>query len=136
EACLLFLTSLNSGKVTSKKIEQTRLWLNALVDLPFREAYKIAAAFIENVVQRHENTKDNFHFLRVVFNSTIINTNIIEALSARSSAYSSKGYTTEVNFPNANNELFKPGDREEAIKYIRNWIEMEANEYIKICDSF
>ena len=132
----MFLSSLNSGKVAFKKLEQTRSWLNAILELPFYDSYKIASAFIENAVQRHESTSDNPFSLKYIFNATIMNTKMIEALSIRSSTYTSKNFKSHLSLKETENELFEPGDREEAIQYIRDWLEKEAEDYVKICDTF
>ena len=129
--------SLNAGRIGHRPPEAMRDYLQAASSIPSSESYPIAAWTVANSISRFAKTDQAGRFLLPLFRSTVLASQIAARTanlsrrvlrSAVHSSWSEQGHGERV--------IIKAGQREEALRRVREWIEETAQEYLKICDPF
>jgi hypothetical protein len=129
--------SLNAGRIGNRPPEAMRDYLQAASSIPSSESYPIAAWTVANSISRFAHTDQAGRFLLPLFQSTVLASQIAARTANLSrrvlrrpvhSSWSEQGHGERV--------IIKAGQREEALRRVREWIEETAQEYLKICDPF
>jgi hypothetical protein len=136
-AAWMLLGSLNAGRLGHRPPETIREYVQEAARLPIAEGYPILAWAIGNAVQRFGNTNEAIRFLRPVFEATVTACGIAARLAGPSARVrclpEAFAWTDESE---GQKIMIRAGEREDAIQRIKEWIEHEAEEFIKICDPF
>lgn len=130
------LASLNSGRIGTIHINDTRKYMEVVARLDFTEAYPILAWIIENSIQRYSRTNQAQMFIRQMYESILLGAELSLRMAERSSAIVKQTKYNIINETQGNGMVVHPGERELAIEFLRNWFENDVGEYIKISDPF
>lgn len=133
------MCELNSDKIQSKKISEVSAYLPIGNKLPLHEVFPIYMYYLSNCARTYcekklEGTVANIH--RDNFKEIVNSTNLIELLSQRRkfNERSFRNFFIDEDF--ITNKAIKPGTRDEAIAFIRTWMEDEVEEFVIIADSY
>jgi len=136
KAAWMLLGSLNAERVATLHIDSLRDYLQLAAQFPLSDSYPIHAWVIENAKRRFAKTEQSITILRSLFEATLLGAELSLRLAEHSSdliervkKYSKVTYDHSSILINAN-------DREAAIKFLKEWIELEVKDYLKICDRF
>ncbi|NIK75040.1 hypothetical protein FHS15_000138 [Paenibacillus castaneae] len=135
KASYRLLASLNAGRVETVNFESTKEYLLLASSILFDKSYTTYSWIIENAVKRYSNTNHAITYLRPILESCLIAAEVSLKLSSRNTKQLK---LLKINTIKANDEslFIKSGEREVAIQYIRDWLEKELSDYIKICDPY
>ncbi|MEL7589469.1 MAG: hypothetical protein AAGU19_22335 [Prolixibacteraceae bacterium] len=128
------LSQLNSGRLASKRIDETYEIIDATSNTPLSIAYKSIAYFIQNAIIR--NFEINQSLLSSIFEATYQNAKLIATFSA-DNINKMKNLLRYTNAPRSDiNQVFRHGEREKFLKFIRNWIDKNVNNEVTIIDPY
>jgi len=130
------LASLNSGGIEPIHANETMKYIDVVSRVPLTKAYPLLAWMIENSLQRHSQTDYAQKIIRQMFESTLLGAELSLRLAQRSMDIINRTKFYVFDNIKSNSILINPGEREKAIEYIKDWIEINALDNIKICDPF
>ncbi|MPM08864.1 hypothetical protein SDC9_55180 [bioreactor metagenome] len=133
------LASLNSEKITTKKIGEISKYLPIGNKLPLHEVFPIYMYYLNNCARTYKtknltgamSTLHRDNFIEAVSSS-----NLVHLLSQKRKlqAKSFRKFFIDEEF--ASNKPIKPNTREEAFNFIRKWMIDELDEFVFIVDSY
>lgn len=133
------LASLNSEKITTKKIGEISKYLPIGNKLPLQEVFPIYMYYLNNCARTYKAKnltgamatlhRDNFF-------EAVSSSNLVHLLSQKRKlqAKSFRKFFIDEEF--ASNKPIKPNTREEAFDFIRKWMKDELDEFVYIVDSY
>jgi hypothetical protein len=132
------LKSLNSQRLSSRKLNELSIYLQNCNTMPMHEVYPILVYYLLNCRKTYPTSlklgdselhKGNFTIL-------INATKIIRVLSQKrkTSSNNERAYFIDEEF--ITNKALRPGSREEALSFIKNWLEDEMEDFIIIADPY
>jgi len=133
------LGSLNSQKITAKKIAEVSTLLPIGNKLPLHEAFPIYLFYMNNCSMTYRTIHQDGNVLNIHrenFKVAVNSTNLIQLLSQRRkfNEKSFRNFFIDEDF--TTNKAIKPGSREEALFFIKNWMIDELEEFIIIADPY
>lgn len=134
DTCWMLLKSLNSGRISSKNIGQTIEYIIKTCELPLIKTYPVFAWVIQNANIRLAQTDQAVSVLRSIFESTLLAADFVKRVVLRKSKLQEQTIISLSKHSTVASLQIRPGDRENAIVYIRNWMENNLKNYLKICD--
>ncbi|KAF0198897.1 MAG: hypothetical protein FD166_888 [Bacteroidetes bacterium] len=133
------LCELNSNIIGSKKISEISNYLPIGNKLPLHEVFPVYMYYLNNCAKTYSEKKlegsvSNLH--RENFVEAVKSTNIIELLSQRRkfSEKSFRNFFIDEDF--VSNKAIKPGTRDEALAFVKTWLQDELEEFIIIADPY
>lgn len=135
-AAWLLLGALNADRIETVQFERSREYLQLASSLPLSEAYPILGWVTENSVRRFEKTDQAKIHLRSLFEATLLGTDLAGKMAAKSTRQIRQAELDTATNLTGKSILIRSGKRDEAILFIRGWLEKNANDYLKICDPF
>ncbi|RKN77990.1 hypothetical protein [Ulvibacterium marinum] len=133
------LKSLNSDRLTPKKINEITNYLTIGKKLPLHDIFPVYVYYLSNCHRTYRAAKltgrvKNLHIDN--FREAIKATELIQLLSHRrkQSEKSTRKYFVDNEF--SKNRLIRPKSREEALSFIRDWMNDEVEEFILIGDPY
>tara|TARA_R110000851_G_C13101390_1_gene568464 strand:+ start:2132 stop:7066 length:4935 start_codon:yes stop_codon:yes gene_type:complete len=138
-AMMKALGSLNSGKITTKKVSDVSKYLSISKNIPLGESLPIYMFFLANssnlkLIKSRENQITDSQ--RKTFENMINASNIIEILSQKRKFDEDFNQKVFIDDDFVNNLVVPPGTKEEAMNFIRDWIEEQAEDFLIICDPY
>lgn len=130
------LGSLNSGRIDTVNNDVIREYVNIIHKLPLSKSYPILAWLVENSVVRFCNSNEAQIFIRQIFESLLLGSELCLRMGERTSSIIKQSTYNLIVSEENNSILIHPGERELAIEYIKNWIDHNVNDYLKISDPF
>ena len=133
------LKSINSEKVSSKKINEVVNYFSLGNKLPLHEAMPIFLFYLANCNRTYgfdsgSGSLSNLH--RENFRKAIKATNLIELLSHRSRANEKSFRTFFVRDGYSSSHAVNPGGRDSALGFIRNWMIEQVQDFVIIADPY
>lgn len=132
----MLLGSLNANRIETVHFDYTREFIQVAATLPLKQSYPILAWVVENAIRRFAKTDQARKYLRLIYQATLLGANVIEKLAIRSSKQLKRVTCHIVKSSNAESILIRPGNRENAIQFLKKWVEHNVRDYLKICDPF
>lgn len=131
------LTALMNGRGVSHPRGIILEWLSAVQHLRFRSSIKIVQWGVETLLQQSPNSNRSLTAVTLI-NSLIQSSTFILQLGSGLAFLSSIPDDLRPNFQgfSTNAHLFKIGERDKAIKWVKEWLQTNAQEYVKICDPY
>ncbi|RAK24175.1 hypothetical protein B0I03_10224 [Flavobacterium aquaticum] len=131
--------ALNSGKITTKKIPDVAKYLSLGNKMPLHETIPVFLFYISNcskVILPKNVTDELKEINKRNFMEIVKATNLIQILSKRrkQSETETKKFFIDEDF--SSNLPVKPGNRESALAFIRNWMIDEMNDFVIYADSY
>lgn len=131
--------SLNSNKVTTKKISEVAHFLVLGNKLPLHEVFPVYMFYLANCSNTYRATHlegkvANIH--RDNFKEIVNSIDFIQLLSQRKKIHESQKRNFQLDKEFSTNKPINPRSREEAINFIRTWIIDEAERYIYFIDPY
>lgn len=136
EAAKLALGSLNAGRIGTVSFDHTREFIVKAAELPIDEAYSVLSWVIENAVIRFKNTNFAKDLLKKIYDAIISSVELSSAIAFRSSKIAKRAINSTFVLNKDASIVVQPGERENALQFIRTWFEQNVNEYLKICDPY
>lgn len=135
QACYQTLGLLNSGRISSKRANQMRTYLEHAIRIPIMESFSIYSFYLENLIRRNESTAEGKSQFTVLVESLYGVCKVTEVLVER---YKSDTIVvdTKIDLTSARKRIFKVGERDLALSYLKDWLIQNPSKYIKICDPF
>jgi len=136
KAAWINLGALNSGRIVTVHLKKLLPYIIVASELQLNESFPILAWSIENIVKRHANTPAATDIIPI-FVATLLSAELVSRIATHSSD-KIKQIKTQIVEPSitASNMVIRIGEREKAIKFIKDWLSQEAQEYLKICDPY
>ncbi len=133
------LRSLNSDKLTAKKISEITEYIAIGNKLPLHEVFPVFIYYLRNCSGTYRADKLQgavFDIHRENFREAVKSTNLIELLSHRRKVAekSYKKFFIDEDF--STNKVTKPHSREDAFQFIKNWLIDQAEEFLIIADPY
>lgn len=131
--------SLNSGKITTKRISDVAKYLEIGKNLPLSECFPVFEYFLSNSANLKLNKNQKSEMIdiqRDTYEYMIKALKLIEILSFKRKAEHSINKKVLIDKDFIENLAVKPNSREEAINFIREWILEEAEDFIIIADPY
>jgi hypothetical protein len=131
--------ALNSGKITIKKVPDVAKYLQIGYKLPLHETLPIYMFYLSNCARIvfPKNTTNNFTEInRNNFKEIVKATNLIQVLSQRRKLNESTTRKFFIDEDFSSNLAVKPGTREEAMSFIKQWMIDEMKEFVIYADSY
>jgi len=132
----MLLGGLNGGNVRSVAVDATLEALLMAGNLPIGEAYPIMSWVIQNAKARLANTDQAQELLRPLFRACVLGAQLAAQVSTRSSERLRKTRSLRSEALSDADGVFRAGDREKVVAYLRRWFEEEVQGYLKICDPY
>jgi hypothetical protein len=136
EAAWLALGSLVAGKRSTSHFQETRQLVEMAAKESITKTYPLYAYAIENAVRRYAGTPDAKKILRPLFETSIIASEFAARLGDRSATNIDEIVSSAAGMSESTNLVVGPGDRDKALRFIREWAEKSVSEYLKICDPY
>lgn len=134
-ACWMLLASLDSARVAPRPMKHVRTLLEAAALRPLREAFPIFCYVIENTVQRRAHSEEARALVRQMFEMALVGSDFTHAIAVRPSKKRFSHALIEQT-TSRDRRIIHPGQRPEAIEYLRRWLLESATDYLKLCDPF
>lgn len=132
------LKSLISGRLETKPPERMMRFLSAAGALTLHDAYPVLSWFIENCTRRFTSPTDVSKQIEPLCEVLLLSTEIAAAVIAQ--APEKKGLiANELTVPDAHaarSLLVKPGERDEAVSFIREWLRSAPEGTLYYCDPY
>ena len=127
--------SLNANMVDTIKIEKVRELVKIASSLSMDRAYPIMCLSIQNLVNRYSKTDEATTIIRPAYEAISMSCKLSKNMANRSSeihmnAYNRSGKSVE------NSIYIKSGQRDKAIDFVKEWLQKNMDEYLKICDPY
>jgi hypothetical protein len=136
-AAWMNLGGLNAGRVGAVHFKFVRHFIESAAEYALHEAYPILAWAIENTIRRVGRTSEARNYLIPMFEATLLGAELAGRIASRSLTQLKQVKTNIMKTPGSSeNIIIKAGERERAIKLIKNWFSQEVRDYLKICDPF
>lgn len=134
-ASWMLLGSLNAARVATRPMKHVRTLLQAAAARPLDEAYPILCYVIENTVQRRAHSQEAKSLVRHMFEVTLFGCDFTHAISIRPPRKRATHALVE-QVASRDRRIIHPGQRAEALDYIRRWLDETASDYLKLCDPY
>ncbi|WP_332453182.1 hypothetical protein, partial [Chryseobacterium aquaticum] len=131
-----YLEGINSGTRVSKDIDDIYSTIEKASTLSLEEAFESYMYFVENANKRYELTKKNPEYLSLIFNALLENTKLIGILSSDNLAKMKNLYKLTHDVGHRVNPIFNAGEKDEALKYIKDWLGENIDERLYIIDPY
>lgn len=129
------LGELNAGRTVPVPLDHSRNLIQPAADLPFKRSYSVMAWMIENAKRQLASALTRERF-RPIFEAILLGSELAAALAARSSAKLERIKCRTIEYSEEGSMLIRAGEREKALKALKDWFEHEVERYLKICDPF
>lgn len=131
--------ALNAGKITTKKVPDVAKYLQIGNKSPLHETLPIYLYYLSNCARIifPKNTAINLiEINRNNFKEMVKATNLIQLLSQRRKLNESSTRKFFIDEDFSSNRAVKPGTREEAITFIKQWMIDEMKDFVIYADSY
>ncbi|PEQ30014.1 hypothetical protein [Bacillus thuringiensis] len=129
------LGALHANRVGTTNFNLTKEYVEVASKMELSQAYPIYSWIIENMNRKYSNTDNAYTFIRPIFDYTLLGAKFSLAISGENKMKFEK-LTSQFSNVNRSSFIVKPGERDQAIQYLKNWFDNHATEYLKICDPY
>lgn len=136
KAAWKLLGQLNSNRVGTVRVEDTREYIDVCASIPLQEAYPIYSWILENsnIRFKQDSARAN-QFIRPIFESILLGADLSILMSGNNKTQINRAKNASLNGNNTS-IIIKAGNREVALDYLKSWFDSNAKKYIKICDPY
>jgi hypothetical protein len=127
---------LSAGKVGPRQFDDLRPFVEIASRAPLRRSYPILQWIFANVVKKYENTLHAARFIRPLFDASVLAAELALRIATNSLATTRVRITLGAFTSDERSILVRPGEREKALTFLREWLERNLVDYIKICDAW
>lgn len=137
KAAWMTLATLNADKSEALRLEQLRSYVRLAGTLPLPEAYPIIAYSITSACVRYGNGDQARTVLRPLFEASLLACQLAARMTARASGVLEGPLVTLLSSKASKTACFiRAGERPKALGYLRDWLENNVKDYLKICDPY
>ena len=131
------LGALFSGKISPIHFDRIKQLISQAALFPLSDAYPIYSYAIENIRLTYKNTEQSKKYCLPMFEVNKQAVEILLEILSHKSGLMSNTILSSSNTSNGNGLIVKVGERDEAIKYIKNWLlSLDNLTDIEICDPY
>lgn len=135
EVTKMLLAGLNSGRVSSMHIENTRSFVKSASEMELTDTYTVLSWVIENAILRYENTDQAQEYLRPIYNATRLSSELTFKIASRIRSDTDSSICAARRSEFNTDCLIRPGERDKALELIKSWVS-KATGFIKITDPY
>lgn len=135
EIAHMMLTGLNSNRASSLRIETTRPFIKQASRMNAEDAYVVLSWVVANAVCRYSRTDQANTVIRPLFEASRLSAELAFRIAARIRSVTNSGISAARLEMASNDTLIRPGEREKALDFIRDWA-TNATGFIKITDPY
>jgi len=130
------VASLLSGRLETKSINVMVEYVSASGANTLVEAYPTLSWYLENAAKKFSAHRDILDQILPIAEALLLSTEMAMAVLAQESKKTSESNIPECLLKPYEGTMVCPGNREQALNYISNWLRSNAVEYIKYSDPF
>jgi hypothetical protein len=138
ESVYMTLKGLNSDRVLPKKVSEIIGYLQIGNQLPLHEIFPVYMYYLSNCSKMYRSAKDDniIKLHKENFREMVSATNLIQLLSQKkkNTEKSYRKFFIDEDF--ASNKPIKPRSRDEAFKFIKDWLNEQTEDFIIIADPY
>lgn len=135
-ACNMYLAALNAGRVDTLTLDAVNRLLMVVPELPLHDSYHILSLIAQNNVVRYGHAKHAERFIRPYFDVTLLSAQLVEGVATRVNRDIERDSRHIVHEPAVMGILVEPGQKQQALVFIENWLKSHAHDYLIICDGY
>lgn len=135
QAIWIMLGQLNANRIETRHMRSIREWVQLASAQPLRKAYPVFAWVIENVISRRAQAEEARRLVRELYEASILGCDLISAVASRHYGTISPA-KKEVLVDQPSRLIIHAGERVKTLQFLRDWLEMHANDCLKICDPY
>ena len=136
-AAALNLASLNGGRIEPVPMERLRSLLAKAAGVSLQHAYYVFAWYVENAVRRIRRPEDVVGQIRPLFESIALTGELTRRVSSSVGGRRRESVARGARVLSDDQELIvRAGEREEALRFVREWVQSNVRGYLKICDPY
>ena len=135
-AAWLTLGSLNANRVETLHLDHLRKYVDVSQRLPLALAYPIFSWVIENTVRRYDADPNKKHQLVETFRAVLRGSHFAINLLNVTLNSSKQLLTLESELVPLSSLVITDGQRNEALQWLKQWLENSAEEHLIICDPY
>lgn len=136
EISTMLLAMLNSGRFSPQKISTSIEYANISSKLPISMAFPIISFHIENIVRYYESKRESGSILRSLFENSVNSVEFAYNLTNRFSKLRKDSKSRTIDTIDSNFINIKAGEREQAMEFIRTWMDANLCNYFKVADPY
>lgn len=130
------LGQLNAGRLTPVHVDKVRDLLVVAQSLPLRLAFPVVTFAYANVIRVYGIGNQSADYVRKMYHASLRMMNLAFMVLERSSAIDKKSRWASLVSGNRNTGAVEPGNRQQAIDWIREWVISSDGEAITVCDPY
>jgi len=136
QAAWTLMGALNAETAAELHINRLRDFIQIAASLPLDKSYPILAWVLENTIKCYARTDQASRYLRPIYEALLIGTELLgrTAVHSLEQLKQSKGHT--IKTPDNSVRLFRAGERDGAIQFLKDWLANYVRNYLKICDQY
>ncbi|NYH46583.1 hypothetical protein [Xanthomonas arboricola] len=130
------LISLINGRMEPRDVESLLPYLNAAGSMYLTDSYTILSWYIENAIRRCVTSAEVAAKITPLSEVILLSSKIALMIAGKLSA-SPKRIPMPVNREDISGALIiRPGERQDALLYLRTWLKVNCSEHIILCDPY
>ena len=130
------LGELNAGRISAIHIDKIRAVLMLAKNMPLNLAFPLIAYAYENIIRVYGSGVKTTEYIHRMFHACIQMVTLAFMILERSSAIDKKSRWATVTSTNRMAKTIEPGNRQQAIDWIRDWIIGVNDPTVSICDPY
>lgn len=130
----MLLGALQSERLNPIRAEAVRPCIELAARQPLVRSYYVLAWIIENSIEKHGQGDRAAYYLRPIFEAAIAGAELAGELANKSFQMSLNARDGSRFYDESKKAGVEVYDREQAIRYVRSWLEQNAKQDLLICD--
>lgn len=132
----MLLSALNADRIRTFHLDEMRSYIETASILPIQKSYPIFAWIVQNAIKRFSHTDQARSIIKSMFNALLTATELSGRIAKCSTDKMSLAVSQSVNEKENNSIVIRAGERDKALSLIREWLENDVQDYIKINDPY
>jgi hypothetical protein len=132
----MLLSALNADRIRTFHLEEMRPYIETASTLPIQKSYPIFAWIVQNAIKRFSHTDQARSVIKNMFNALMTSTELSGRIAKSSSDQMMLSLSQSITVEKDDSVIIRAGERAKALSIIRNWVENDVKEYIKINDPY
>ncbi|OLV16868.1 ATP-binding protein [Deinococcus marmoris] len=130
------LGKLNASRVPTLKPDDMKLRFEEASELGIDRAFPVYTWLIQNFIRRFEGTNKTFDILRPLFISCMSSAELLYSIYGNSFEKITQITRSRIGPSTLGSLLVQPGQRDEAIKFLKTWLEDNLSQTLLISDPY
>ena len=129
------LGALNSGRMVPVNMVRLREILACAGSCPLNESYPMYSWVLSNVMLKYSGTSESQRYIRDIFEGMLRGVKFLFLMSETDAKLNFHPEWQDL-VDNSTQFVFHAGERTKALKFLQNWLQKNAEEYVTIVDPY